>query len=115
MQGGYVLDPNPPVGIRSVSEISDAVVASMKHNGIVVAEANIAPEFFELRSGFAGEVLQKFANYRARLAIVLSDDPHAHGERFGELVHEHRAHAVIRFFRSEEDARRWLRESTSTD
>lgn len=33
-------------------------------------EANISPEFFDLRSGLAGEVLQKLVNYRARLAIV---------------------------------------------
>jgi hypothetical protein len=28
------------------------------------------PEFFELRSGLAGEILQKVSNYRTRLAIL---------------------------------------------
>ncbi len=37
---------------------------------VAIHEANIAPEFFDLRSRLAGEVLQKFVNYRARLAIV---------------------------------------------
>jgi hypothetical protein len=97
------------VAIRSLGDVAGALVTSFKQNGIVVAEADLCPEFFDLRTGFAGEVLQKFVNYRARLAIILAD-PRAHGERFGELVNEHRAHAVVRFFASEDDARRWLRE-----
>ena len=93
--------------IRSIKDIPDAVVASMKQGGIVVTEADLCPEFFDLRTGFAGEVLQKFVNYGARLAIVLADSG-AYGKRFSELVYEHRAHAGVRFFGSEADARRWL-------
>lgn len=65
------------------------------------------PQFFNLRTGFAGEMLQKFVNYRAKLAIVVAD-PQAHGERFAELVYEHQAHPHVRFFTSEADARSWL-------
>jgi len=43
------------------------------------------------------------------LAIVLPDS-RAHGERFSELVYEHRRHAAVRFFGSESDARQWLQE-----
>jgi hypothetical protein len=32
----------------------------------------------------------------------------AHGERFSELVHEHRTHNTIRFFASIDEARTWL-------
>jgi len=32
--------------------------------------ARLAPDFFDLSNRRAGEVLQKFANYRARVAIV---------------------------------------------
>lgn len=52
-------------------------------------------------------MLQKFVNYRAKLAIVVAD-PQAHGERFAELVYEHQAHPHVRFFTSEADARSWL-------
>lgn len=31
---------------------------------------NITPSFFELSSKIAGEILQKFSNYRVKLAIV---------------------------------------------
>lgn len=37
---------------------------------IVIHEKNITPEFFDLKSGMAGEILQKFSTYRVRLAIV---------------------------------------------
>lgn len=37
---------------------------------IIVHEENITPDFFDLKNGMAGEILQKFSNYRVRLAIV---------------------------------------------
>ncbi|MFY9171960.1 MAG: DUF4180 domain-containing protein [Petrimonas mucosa] len=37
---------------------------------IILHEKNITPDFFDLKSGIAGEILQKFSNYRVRLAIV---------------------------------------------
>ncbi|RRB07394.1 DUF4180 domain-containing protein [Larkinella rosea] len=37
---------------------------------ILIYEKNITPAFFDLRTGIAGEILQKFSNYRVRLAIV---------------------------------------------
>ena len=38
--------------------------------GIIVHHQDIHENFFELRSGLAGEMLQKVVNYRLRLAIV---------------------------------------------
>jgi hypothetical protein len=37
---------------------------------VAVPVARIAPEFFALTSGVAGAVVQKFVNYRVRLAVV---------------------------------------------
>jgi hypothetical protein len=37
---------------------------------VIVYERSISPDFFVLKNGIAGEVLQKFSNYRVRLAIV---------------------------------------------
>lgn len=37
---------------------------------IILHEKNITPKFFDLKTGIAGEILQKFSNYRVRLAIV---------------------------------------------
>ncbi len=38
--------------------------------GIIVHQKNIDDTFFDLRSGLAGDMLQKVVNYRLRLAIV---------------------------------------------
>jgi len=37
---------------------------------IIIHENNITPDFFDLKTGIAGELLQKFSNYRLRLVIV---------------------------------------------
>jgi len=93
--------------IRSAADIADALGASIDNGGLLLDETQLGAGFFDLRTGLAGEVLQRFTNYRARLAIVVAD-PAAYGSRLGELVHEHRTDAAVRFFAGQQQARRWL-------
>ncbi len=37
---------------------------------MIIWEKNITPEFFDLKTGLAGEILQKFSNYRVQVAII---------------------------------------------
>ena len=37
--------------------------------GIVMNQGSITSGFFDLKTGFAGEILQKFSNYHVKLAI----------------------------------------------
>jgi hypothetical protein len=37
---------------------------------VIIHSSHITPAFFDLKTGIAGEVLQKFSNYRVHLAIV---------------------------------------------
>ena len=37
---------------------------------VLLHEKNITADFFDLKNGMAGEVLQKFSTYRVRLAII---------------------------------------------
>lgn len=39
-------------------------------NGIIIHSDGLHNDFFDLKTGMAGEILQKFSNYRMRLAIV---------------------------------------------
>jgi hypothetical protein len=96
------------ISIRSFDDISDALGACSGAEGLLLTEEELSSEFFDLRTGLAGELFQKFTNYRLRLAIVVAD-PGSHGERFGDLAHEHLSHNLIRFFRSIDAASRWLR------
>ena len=93
--------------IRTLADLPQALAASMAGGGLVVDEKDLSPDFFDLRTGFAGEVLQKFTNYRTRLAIVVAD-ANAYGGRFGELAYEHRTHSAVRFFATAQLARQWL-------
>lgn len=40
------------------------------YDGIILYERNITPDFFDLKTRIAGEILQKFSNYRMRLVII---------------------------------------------
>ncbi|WP_340374201.1 DUF4180 domain-containing protein [Streptomyces sp. SS7] len=50
----------------------DLIGDAMGHDAelVVVPAERCGEEFFRLRSGVAGAVVQKFANYRLRLAVV---------------------------------------------
>lgn len=37
---------------------------------VIIYEQNITPLFFDLKTGIAGEILQKFSTYRVHLVIV---------------------------------------------
>ena len=93
--------------IHSFGDISEAIGAAIDTSGFVITESDLGPEFFNLRSGLAGEFFQKFINYSVRVAIVLAN-PEVYGERFGELAYEHSTHNMIRFVRTQDEALAWL-------
>jgi hypothetical protein len=95
------------ISIKSFSDISNAIGACLGAAGLILTENDLSAEFFDLRSGLAGELFQKFINYKVRVAIVLPDTG-AYGERFAELAHEHSSHTMIRFVRSKREAKAWL-------
>ncbi len=95
--------------IRSFGDLVDAIGPREWGEGAILDESELATEFFDLRTGVAGEILQKCVNYALPLAIVLSSAD-AHGPRFKELVYEHRTHGVIRFVTSRADAAAWLQQ-----
>ena len=99
-------------GIQSDKDISAALKASVERGGLVLDEKNLCPEFFDLKTGLASQVLQKFVTHRSKLAVVIRDAS-VYGGRFGELMHEHRIHPTVRFFTAEQAARQWLSQMPS--
>jgi hypothetical protein len=58
--------------IRSAEEALD-LMGNLYYQGfdkIILYQENLSPEFFDLENGMAGEILQKFSNYRMQLAVV---------------------------------------------
>jgi len=74
---------------------------------LLLDDRHLPPTFFDLRSGFAGEFVQKLVNYRMQLAVVFSDVPR-HGERFEQFVLEARRGRGFRAFDDRESALAWL-------
>lgn len=66
---------------------------------IILHERNITPDFFELRTGIAGEVLQKFSNYRLRLAIV-GDFSKYPGKSIKDFIYESNNGRLVNFLAS---------------
>lgn len=58
--------------IRSAEDALDLLgnLYYQEFDKIIIYEKNVTPEFFDLKTGIAGEILQKFSNYRIRLAII---------------------------------------------
>jgi hypothetical protein len=58
-----------------VNSVDDAVdllgnASFQGAKGIIIREEHLSPAFFDLSTRIAGEILQKFSNYRMRLAII---------------------------------------------
>lgn len=97
--------------------ISDTVVIKTTQDGldllgnlyyqdvdkIVIQEKNITPEFFDLENGMAGEILQKFSNYRVRLAIVGDFTPYL-SKSIKDFIYESNKNRQINFVSSTTEA-----------
>lgn len=58
--------------LRAAADVLDLIGSAMGHGAelVVVPAERLPDDFFVLRTGLAGEVAQKFVNYRIRLVIV---------------------------------------------
>jgi hypothetical protein len=70
---------------------------------IILHEDNITPDFFDLKTGIAGEVLQKFSNYRLRLAIVGNFSKYP-GKSIRDFIYESNNGRLVNFVASTEQA-----------
>lgn len=87
--------------IANADDARDLLMQSRGADWIAVHEKNIAPAFFDLRTGVAGDVLQKLVNYQSRL-IVIGDISRyaAKSEALAALVRESNRGRDVRFVES---------------
>lgn len=67
--------------------------------------------FFDLSSGVAGDLAQKLTNYGIRAAAVVPD-PELHSDSFQAFAREAAHSGQFRFFRSRDQAIKWLMEGS---
>ncbi len=71
---------------------------------IILHERNLLPEFFDLSSKMAGDILQKFSTYDARLAIV-GNFEEVPSKSLKDFIHESNKVGRINFVNSLEEAK----------
>lgn len=70
---------------------------------VIIHAKNITPAFFDLKNRMAGEILQKFSNYRVRLAIV-GDFSAYKSKSITDFMYESNNGKLINFLGSVEEA-----------
>jgi len=93
------------IKIASTDDAMEIIYSGL--TGCVIHLDELAADFFELKNRLAGEIFQKFINYRFPLAIVIPPD-HDLGQRVSELMFDHKKHPFVRFFNEEHDAENWI-------
>jgi len=68
------------VGTRELGDLLTAAFDA-RATTVAIATERLDPTFFELRSGVAGEISQRFVNYHLRLAVVGELPPEARASR----------------------------------
>lgn len=97
--------------IRSVQQAMDLIAeANHQHASLIMIPVESLDEnFFRLRTGLAGEILQKVVTYGSRLAIVGDISPYLEESRaFRDLVREANRGMSCWFVKTPEEIRqRW--------
>ena len=95
--------------IRTIQDALDLMVNCVYQGAdkIILHQENIVPEFFDLKTRLAGEILQKFSNYRARLAIV-GDFTDVKSKSLRDFIRESNKHGQVVFVTTTEEAKEKL-------
>jgi len=89
--------------------VVEACAAARSYDALL-HPANLPPGFFDLSSGVAGEYLQKWRNYRVRVAVLCPPGAVTFSSRFPEMVAEEARKGYFRIFETREPAVAWLEE-----
>lgn len=95
-----------------INEVQDALdlMAESNYMGawkIIINEKNLSPDFFDLKSGLAGDILQKFSNYNVQLAII-GDFSGYPGKSLRDFIGESNRYGRINFVTSMAEAKEKL-------
>lgn len=93
------------VTIGSAEDAAD-ILGNASYAGctkVIIRSDSFASGFFDLRTGMAGDILQKFSNYRMRLAIV-GDFSHLKSRSWRDFIRESNRGKTVCFMHTLEEA-----------
>jgi len=105
----YIECDSAEAPLRSEQDALDLIGACFENEtSLVILHAGmLSDDFLNLRTGLAGQILQKLINYHIKAAAVIAHGPEIQG-RFKELLAESNKGNDFRVFGSTADAESWL-------
>jgi glutamate synthase domain-containing protein 3 len=98
----YALIESDGMVIDKVQDGLD-LMANADSGKIILQDHQVNPDFFRLRTGFAGELLQKFMNYGVSLAVI-GDFSKYPGDTLRDFIRERNKNGRIVFAASQDEA-----------
>lgn len=89
--------------MQSAVDVLIKAIYEAKTANIVIDKKLIIDDFFVLSTGLAGEILQKFVNYRGRIAIF-GDYSHYTSKPLKDFIYESNKGNSVFFVSTEEEA-----------
>jgi len=90
---------------QALNLMADA--SSLGARAIILPAENLCSEFFDLKTGVAGSILQKFSNYQVKLAIIGIFD-HYQSQSLAAFIRESNRGNLIFFVPDLETAKQYL-------
>lgn len=96
---------SPGVVILKTQDALDLMAEAVYLNShkIIISEEQVTSEFFDLKTGIAGEILQKFSTYNVCLAII-GDFSKYNSKSLRDFIFESNKYGRINFVNSYEEA-----------
>jgi len=106
-------DPADPASPLDPAAFATDIIARCLEAGadaVLFLPGALPPAFFDLRTRLAGELLQKLANYRLRMAAVVPDlaEATARSDSFRDFVREVNAGRLCRLTADRNEALAWI-------
>ena len=105
----YIECASQETPIRTERHALDLIAACFENdtNLVMIHAPALAEDFFNLRTGLAGSVLEKFTNYRIKVAVVQPDQQKVKG-KFREILAEANKVNSFKVFSCKDEAENWF-------
>jgi hypothetical protein len=101
----YELPPQPAGEFDPIAAVTHCIESGTDR--LLLDEAALPPEFFDLSTRIAGALAQRLTQYEVRMAAVVPD-PSIHSRPFQDFAREADKNRWFRFFPTREQAIAWL-------
>lgn len=100
-------EPKSLKGTEAVHDLIGEIAFNHRVPRVLASRELVDESFFDLRSGFAGELAQKIANHRMKLAVV-GDFNFVESLALKAFIYESNLGNTVRFLKDREKALDWL-------